>query len=413
MVELLRARVGVAGRDAALGAGCCLLIVFVAGAGAYLLFPQAYIFPVVLNPPGLMDGLGSVRDVLVAPFARWDSAWYLVTAHYGYGLGAGTSPAYYPLYPLLISVVGALGPGDLLAGVLISVVSLGLALRMIWLLTDLEVGASYPDAPRLAVLVTALFPTAFFFTAVYTESLYLSLSVGAFWMARRGRWAWAGVFGGLGAATRSSGVLIVIGLALLYWNAHRRRVRADVLWLALVPAGLAAYMAWLGLHGLSPFSPFSAEHAWLRNFAGPIAGPWEGLRAAVAGAHQLLSGNTTHVYWPAATSYGYTPMEAARDDLELFAFLLLALAALVGALRRLPLAYGAYAAAAVAVAVSYPIAAQPLTSLSRYVAVIFPLWMTAGCWLAAHRRWRAPVLALSALALAYYAGSFATSHWVA
>ena len=401
-------------RDAIFTSGSLLTLVFITGAGAYLLFGSPITGrPGVLDTPGLVDGLGSVQDVLAAPFAHWDSAWYLLTAHNGYGLTAGTTPVYYPLYPLAISIVGALGAGDLVAGVLISVVSLVIALRLIWLLTDLEVGRAYPDAPRLAVLATALFPTAFFFTAVYTESLYLALTLGAFWMGRRGRWAWAGALGGLSAATRSSGVLIIVGLALLYWRAHGRRLRVDVLWLALVPVGLGAYMAWLSLHGLSAFSPFSEEHLYLRSFAGPLGGPWDGLKAAVAGVRQLLSGSDTHIYWPAAVAYGYSPMMAARDNVELFGFLMLAVAALVSALRRLPLAYGAYAATALAVAVSYPIAAQPLASLSRYVLVIFPLPIAAGCWLAEHRRWRVPLLGLSSVALTYYAAEFATWHWVA
>ena len=57
---------------------------------------------------------------------------------------------------------------------------------------------------------------SFFFSAVYTESLFLALSAGCFYLARRERWVWAGVLGGLAAATRSIGVLLVVPLAVLY-----------------------------------------------------------------------------------------------------------------------------------------------------------------------------------------------------
>jgi hypothetical protein len=408
---LSRLRTDPAWRAAVLGAGRLLAIVFVAGVGGHLLFSPSPSPASVLNPPGLVDGLGSLGDALAAPFARWDSVFYLLIAHQGYSRGFAGSSAFYPLYPLLVALIGALGPGDLVAGVLISIVALVVALRLIWLLTELELGEAYPDAPRMAVLATSLFPTAFFFTAVYTESLYLALSLGAFLMARRGRWALAGALGGLAAATRSSGVLILIALAVLYWRGPAHRRRSDALWLALVPAGLAAFIGWLALHGVSPLSPFSAEAVWSRNFAGPIGGVWYGLRAAVTGAQELIFGTNATMYWP--TGPFHVPLAAARDNVELFAFLLLALGALIGALRRLPLAYGAYAAAALAVAVSYPPVDEPLDSLSRYVLVIFPLQMAAGCWLARHPRLRLPMLSLSGMALAYFVGEFATWHWVA
>jgi Mannosyltransferase (PIG-V) len=410
--ELLGARHDAALRSALFATGCCLSVVFVAGAGAYLIFGPARDLVGVLNPPGVVDQLGSVRDVLVAPFARWDSAWYLTIAHYGYGFGPDTA-TFFPLYPLLLSTVGALGPGDLVAGVLISVVCLFVALCMIWRLTNLEFGAAYPDAPRLAVFVTALFPTAFFLTAVYPEAFLLAVSVSAVWMARQGRWAWAGLLGGLGAAAHSLGVLIAVPLALLYLGDHRWRLRADVLWLALAPAGYGLFMAYLGLRGLDPLSPLHSHEAWLRDFKGPVTGVSEAIEAVVAGVRQLLSDQSTRVYWPAAISYGYDPMTAARDNLELFAFLLIAVTGMIGALRRLPIAYGAYVAVVLVVVISYPITAQPLSGLSRYVAVLFPVQMVAARWLAIHRRWRLPVVGLSALALAYYAGAFATWHWVA
>ena len=59
------------------------LLVWTAGVGTVLVFgfgPTRGAF----NPPGVTRGFGSVGDVLAAPAARWDSAWYLVIAHYGY-----------------------------------------------------------------------------------------------------------------------------------------------------------------------------------------------------------------------------------------------------------------------------------------------------------------------------------------
>ena len=64
--------------------------------------------------------------------------------------------------------------------------------------------------------MTALAPMAFYFSAVYSESLYLALSVGLFWCARQGRWAWVGVLGVLAAATRSTGIVLALPALMLY-----------------------------------------------------------------------------------------------------------------------------------------------------------------------------------------------------
>ncbi len=57
------------------------------------------------DPAGLTSPFGATGDVLVAPFARWDSVWFLAIAADGYGDGA--REAFFPLYPLLVRIAGA------------------------------------------------------------------------------------------------------------------------------------------------------------------------------------------------------------------------------------------------------------------------------------------------------------------
>jgi hypothetical protein len=201
----------------------------------------------------------------------------------------------------------------------------------------------------------------------------------------------------------------VPALPLRRW-APRYRWRGDVLWLGLIPAGLGAYMGYLALSGASPLLPFHAQAVWGRHFAGPFVGVWDGTVAALQGARQLLSLQTHHLYFPLA---GGSPRIAAEHNLLLLAFLLAAIPALVGVLRTLPAAYGLYALAALAMPLSYPVAAQPLMSLPRFLLVLFPLVMWLGAWLAARPRAQRPALALSALSMALFGAQFATWHWVA
>jgi Mannosyltransferase (PIG-V) len=359
------------------------------------------------NPPGVTRGFGSLGDLLAAPVARWDSAWYLVIARYGYrpDLGHFTAArtAFFPLYPLGVRAVSWLGSPPILAGVLISLGALALALYGIHRLAALELGSL--EAARLAVLATAFAPMAFFLSAVYSESLYLALSVGVFWSAREGRWALAGVLGGLAAATRSTGLVLLLPVL-----APRYRLRADALWLALIPAAVALFSLWLGLSGGDALAPFRSQQIWGRHFAGPYVAIWDGVKAAFEGARQLLSFQRAHVYFPAAPG---SPTVAASHNLMLLAFLAAAVPLVALVLRRLPLAYGLYVLGALALPLSYPVTGQPLMSLPRFVLVLFPLQLGLGAWLAEHRRATLPVLGGSAVLMVVFGAQFATWHWVA
>lgn len=439
------------------------LLVWVAGVGtvAALGFgPTRRAF----NPAGVTRGFGWLGDVLAAPAVRWDAAWYLVIAHYGYrpdlGSLTGSRTAFFPLYPLGIRWLADVGVTPVVAGVLLSLGALAAGLYGLHRLTTLEVArlgmGERRETARLALLLTAFAPMAFYFSALYTESLYLALSIGVFLCARRGRWASAATLGALGAATRSNGVVLVLPLLLMYLygpredrdpdRAHaggglarggglaggggrtagagraavgslvgalrpRYRVRRDALWLALVPVGVGLYMAHLGLAGGDALAPFHAEAAWNRHFAGPYGGVWDGAKAALQGLRQLLSFQRHHIYYGAA---GGSPFINAGHNLLLAAFLLAAIPATVGVLRLLPPAYGMYVLAALALPLSYPVASQPLMSLPRFLVVLFPLNM----WLATRlvsrpRVLTRAVLVLSGLAMAFFVGEFSTWHWVA
>jgi hypothetical protein len=383
-------------------------VVWLAGLGAIAIWGVHAGHRAAFDPLGLTRPFGALGDVLVAPAARWDSVWFLTIADSGYEGGDRT--AFFPLYPLLVRIGGTLCGSPLVAAIAISCAAFVVALAALHRLAVIEVGE---EAARWAVVSLALFPGALWFSAAYSESLYLLVSVGAVLAARRRRWAAAGALGALAAATRSAGLLLLVPLALLWWESRSAREAGvrELAWLALVPVGLGAFCAYLALTGHPADAPFSAQDTWHRSLAGPWAGVWDGAVAAFDGARQIASGSTETVYFTHAAG---DPMAIGRHNVALAACLLFAVPAVIGALRRLPLAHGAYALVALLLPLSYPVEPQPLMSLPRFEAVLYPLFLWLGLWMARGPAWRrTAVLSVFAVGLAACSALFATWHWVA
>ena len=387
------------------------------------------------DPAGLTKPFGYFGNLLAAPFARWDSVWYLTIARFGYDHQPART-AFYPLYPLLIKVVGFALRSDLVAGVVVSLVCFAIGLVTLYRLVSLEFDE---ERARLTVMLIAFAPMAYFFSAVYTESLFLALTVGCFYQARRGRWARACALGGLAAASRNTGILLVVPLLILYlwgpredlatasvgriarasaWGARmhwgralkpRYPVRLSLAWVLLVPAGAGAFVLFLALTSGNGLAPFGVEHLWYRHFSWPWGGVWQGAVAAWDGARQLIHGPPPPTYFKLA---GGNALSVAGQNLMEFGFLIAGLLACVGVLRTLPFAYGAYVLVALAATLSYPVKPQPLASLPRYELVLFPFFIWAAGWV--RRRGFGPqTIAIGAVLLGFFTAEFATWHFVA
>src|SRR5919197_6763608 len=296
------------------------------------------------DDPTLTHPLGGAGDVLLSPLARWDSVWYLRIARSGYG-ESEVRAAFFPLYPLLGRGLAEVGGGSdaalLVSAYLVSLAAFLGALVLLGRLAELEIGARLA---RPTLILAAVFPGALFYGAPYSESLFLLTSVGAFYFARTARWAPAAACAAAATATRSAGLVLLLPLALLWWTASPRRGR-DAAWLALVPLGVVAYAAFLGIVEGDALRFLQVQDAWQRHFAGPFVGAWDGLRAAADGVRQLASGQRAHVYFREA---GGDPYRVAAMNILLFGFLVFAAVGAAGVWRRLLKPYGVYVIAAIA-----------------------------------------------------------------
>ena len=356
------------------------------------------------DDPAVTRDLGYFTDV----WARWDSVWFLRIAENGYGALEGAAAAFFPLYPALVGLLGrALFGHYILAGIAVSLAATLAAFVLFYDLAETKLGA---EGARRALIYLALFPMALFLQAVYSEALFLLLTIAAFLLAERSRFLGAGLVAGLAALTRPVGFALLPALALIAWRSPERR--AALMKLASAPLLFCAYPAYLWAERGDPFAFAKAQGIWSRDVSplGPLGGIWDGLRAGWAGVRQLVSGSHTTTYWPAVD--GTDPMRVAAVNLEALAFLVLFAALTVIAWRRFGAPYGLFAALSLAVPLSVPSERWPLLSLPRFGLVIFPLFLALAV-VGARPRAHVAIVSVSSLLLGVAVVQWSLWQWVA
>lgn len=392
------------------------LVVFAAGLLAVITLGTGGGARLVVDPAGVSRSFGALGNVLAAPAVRWDAIWYLKIAHAGYTSAPATR--FFPLYPILVRLGSMFVGSAAIAGVGISVASLFVGLVIIHRLTVLELGRRTAD---LTVQLIAFSPLALYFSAVYSEALFLMLSAGTLYCARRRRWALAGVLGGLGALTRVTGILLFVPVLLMYlYGAEtntmpmvhesrlrpRHRVNRSVLWLGLIPLGTGLYSAYLWIAGFGPLSFVRSQTHFLHHeLMLPVLTVWHAAQSAWLQLRLGMTGNAGVIAPHAPTIVGYAQSVVG------FLAVLIALVGLVVALRRLPFPYVAYVLVGLLVPLSTPTVGDPLKGFPRYALVLFPLYMVIAQWAIERGVRRQAIVACGAL-MVLFTVQFATWHVV-
>jgi hypothetical protein len=307
-------------------------------------------------------------------FIRFDSGWYYQIARNGYGfvpggpsvgVGKAGKIAFFPLYPILMRWASHLfgrAPSDVyLGGIFVAWISFALAMVALFHLARLDLSR---DGAGRAVVLTAVFPFAFFFGLVYTESLFLLLTVLSFYGFRTRRWWLGGAAGALATATRVNGILMLPALAWAAWQAApataRDRARAAA-GLLLVPAGIAAYSLFVYRLSGNALEWMASIRRWGYYPGGaPWTAPFVLVRQLVTHPYAYLAGDRMA---PVDTLYGVAGI--------------LFLVAVPFVWRRLGAAYGLFMLANLWL----PMSSGVFEGVGRYCSVLFPCFI----WLASMR----------------------------
>lgn len=351
------------------------------------LITDSTIPPYHLRPDNtLLDVFGS----------RWDTGFYLSIADEGYKYEGERLPsvAFFPLLPLLIRAASQITGDSLLAGLVVTNLALLGAAILFYRLVQDEWGTSVADR---AVWYLLIFPMSFFGSAIYTESLFLLLAVGALYLARKGYWESAAMLGFAAALTRLVGIVVAPMLLAEWWMQRRRRPAEGrgslgaLLAPLIVPFGTGAYMLYLQRAFGDPFAFARATAAWDRVPRSPLLVLSELLQQPTEG-------------WTTALLAGRLPLDNWIDLLAVLFFI---------GLGCILLYQGRWSEGLfVLLGTLVPFSSGLLMSQRRYMWILFPAFILLARW--GERPWvdRA-ITAVSLLGLALFTALFANWYWVA
>ncbi|WCK53438.1 mannosyltransferase family protein [Aneurinibacillus sp. Ricciae_BoGa-3] len=330
--------------------------------------------------------LSKLRNLLQG-FIKWDSEWYLSIALNGYP--KDKSAAFFPLYPYLTRYIGKVidlffhhyNWSLMIAGLLIANLSFIIALFFLykiclWIYSEKE-------ATRV-LFYLAVFPTSFFFSAMYTESLFLCFVTGSFYFAHRKNWLWAGIFAGLAALTRNLGAFLILSLLITYFKSidfksgFNKHAAASLIKITVIPGLLfLCYPVFLSQKFGNPLAFVSAEKYWQRVTVFPWISLW----------------NT---------------LQSERTE---FSFAILFLLLLIFGFKKLKFEHWLYMFFGLMIPMS-SVSDGVLTSMPRYVIVLFPGFIYIA-YILKKRYLEIIYFVLSISLFLFYMENFANGHWVA
>lgn len=353
-----------------------------------------YIFSVcIMAIMGDYTGGITFSDFLEA-WKRWDSAHYINIAENGYAgaieNGEHIFLVFYPLYPWLMKTLSIIIDDFRLCGIMISVVCYGVGSIFFYKITEKEFDSKTAEN---ALIMISIFPFAFFFGSIATESLFFAVASAFFYYLRKHDWNMTAFWGFLACLTKVQGVLLAFavlvelfyfkrGIRLIRekkWKSFLKRVIYPGCVVATMLFGLVVYLLInYAVEGdLFRFMYYQKNH-WGNGLC-PI---WETIKYITQNAVSGWSSSVGMSLWV--------------PELLLFAGYLIAI--VYGSIRKLRPMYLAY----LVVFFLLTYSSTWLISAGRYTLSALPVFMLAGDWLSKHEKRKIPVMILSAMLMVIY-----------
>lgn len=328
----------------------------------------------------------SLFDGLSTSLSHWDAISYLQIADHGYSTHLDYRDAFLPGFPLLIRGVQLVAQNEVLSAWLVCLVAEGVGLFYLYRMVQAERDRG---SAAFCVWFIALFPTAVFFIAPFTEAPFMAAAAASLYYARQGRSSRAALAAAAAVAFRLTGLALLPALLIETLHPGRRSWRR-ALWLVVIPLPLVLYCAYMRLHTGDALALFDAQNT--ASFSHSLAAPWDGFTATWQTMANAADGDTRSIF--------------ARE----IAFGLLGLVAALAmwVSSRVPRSWALYCTVAWLMTASLSF----WRSEPRYVLALFPAAIIVADVTANARTRRGVALAASAALMCLATWLFATGEWV-
>lgn len=340
-----------------------LLLIPVYFAFFYLPYRAGYAYT---SPLHFIDKNNLITHFLLSPWGNFDGVYYLLIAAYGYTVNAG----FFPLFPIAIrfvsAILGHVAAFDIvqfLSALILSNVFFILALIVFYLLIKIDYKNNIAFR---SVIFLLIFPTSFFYGAIYSESLFLLLSLGSFYFARKRKWFLASICGLLLTATRVVGIAILPALIYEFFIEEVKKTKQNKLNLILkslplftVPLGLLSYMYFNFIKWGNPFYFIIAQGQLANNRSVDSV---------------VFFPQTVYRYIKILFSVTMNRYEWWVALLELFIFLFIFSLFILAWKKKIRFSYILFSL----LCFLLPVSSGTFSGLPRYVVILFPLFIALG-----------------------------------
>ncbi|HET9098546.1 MAG TPA: mannosyltransferase family protein [Candidatus Saccharimonadales bacterium] len=213
------------------------------------------------NPAPIAHYIGEPGNKL-SFMSNWDGPNYIHIAKQGYTSAGSTN--FFPLYPLLIRLFHQLIPSWLISGLVISWIGVCVAIFFYMKILKQLFQVDSSEDLFQGVLLLLLFPTAVFFLATYTESLFAALALGAIYYALKKQWLVSAILLAFCTATHITSAFVVLLVAIILIE-ERVKLSKIILSIVIGALGLLGFMYYLLHKFQKPFAFITEQkkHGWL------------------------------------------------------------------------------------------------------------------------------------------------------
>lgn len=245
----------------------------------YLALSRIFIFllPLIFKMVLFDNEYANFGSFIFSNLSGWDAHHYLYLAQNWY-VSVGDQANYIvfpPLYPLLIKATTLITNNYLASALLISNLAFVAAGVVFYKLLRIDHSKKFS---LNTVFLLSIFPTAYFFSLAYTESLFLLLVVLTMYFARKDKWLLAGFISALAILTRHLGIILIPVVLFEWYRSNSKRSIKALVEILLPPSLSVLLYLMINKTTLGDYFAFSKilKNHWHKGFSLP----WNGIENA-------------------------------------------------------------------------------------------------------------------------------------